>query len=83
VQIVSTIKHKFVSLGSKPLLPGKFPRDGVEPFFVHLEVSFKSVTQMLDLQVVCFRSSLDYAGAPCACWIAGTGGIKKGEMYSS
>lgn len=83
MQILSTIKHKFVSSGSKCPSPRKFPHDGMESFFVHLEVSFNSGAQVLDLLVVCFGGSLDYTGAPCACWIPGTGGIEKGKIYSS
>lgn len=43
----------------------------MEPFFIHLEISFNSRAHVLDFQGVCFGDSLDYLGPPVCVGLLG------------
>lgn len=71
----------FVFWGSKSPSPRKFPDDGMEPFFIHLEVSFNSRAHVLDFQGVCFGDSLDYLGPPVCVGLLGQE-IQRNRKYT-
>lgn len=82
MQIISTIEHKFASLGRISSPPRKSIYYGMEPFPIHPEVFSALELQAVYLLAVCFGGYLDYGEALAAYWIAGTQGKENGKVFS-